>query len=805
MEVFIALLLIVILVTLISAKGSINERIEKLENEMYKLRSSIDNISAGSSKEATKSITATPPPQKPERDYWKSSFEIETKPIETEKPPLEKSTIETEFEEEEWDQENDLAAITATEEILTPQPPVASTPPKPGFFERNPDLEKFIGENLVSKIGIAILVLAIGFFVKYAIDNEWIGTIGRVAIGLLCGGILVGIAHKLQKNYHAFSSVLVGGGLAVFYFTISLAYHEYRLFGSTTTFIIMLVITAFAVALALLYDRQEVAVIALVGGFVSPFLASSGSGNYQALFMYLIILNAGLLVIAYNKAWRLLNLLAFIFTAILFWSWLGTLPDVTTASTYRNALLFATIFYLLFFAINIANNIKENRRFIAADFGILLSNTALYFSVGLYCLASTNATEYNGLFSASMGVFNLAASWFLFRNQKTDPNILYLLIGVTLTFVSLTAPLQLHGNHITLFWASEAVLLYWLYQKSQIKMLQLSTVIIFIAMLVSLVMDWFNVYFNNDTSLPIIVNRGFITTIYSAVATCILFLLMDKKTASNTTAGSFLFNKNYFAIVATVLLYLAGLLEIVFQFTHGYPGTSIHLAYVQIYTFSFALLLLLLPQKLSGKYAVTLQAFLLAACIILYLILAAESYSLQEMALIKQTLTTQFTITQILIALLAGCIFYRMARLLQEYYKTNPSSSSFFTWVLCVAVIVYLSVEVNLLVNQLFYSPPTTLADIARVYNKTGLAILWGVSSFAFMWLGMRNKYRPLRIFSLTLFSLTLIKLFAFDIRNIAVAGKIAAFFCLGVLLLVISFMYQRLKKIIVEDEKPAT
>lgn len=62
------------------------------------------------------------------------------------------------------------------------------------------DWEKFIGENLISKIGIAILVLAIGFFVKYAIDNDWIGPAGRVGIGLLCGAILIGLAHRLPSQ-----------------------------------------------------------------------------------------------------------------------------------------------------------------------------------------------------------------------------------------------------------------------------------------------------------------------------------------------------------------------------------------------------------------------------------------------------------------------------------------------------------------------------------------------------------------------------------------------------------------------------
>jgi uncharacterized membrane protein len=109
------------------------------------------------------------------------------------------------------------------------------------------------------------------------------------------------------------------------------------------------------------------------------------------------------------------------------------------------------------------------------------------------------------------------------------------------------------------------------------------------------------------------------------------------------------------------------------------------------------------------------------------------------------------------------------------------------------------------LVNALCYSKAYDLQDLSRIYNKTGLPILWGLCSFAFMWLGMRHKFKPLRIISLVLFSITLVKLFLFDIRNIPVAGKIAAFFCLGVLLLVVSFMYQRLKKIIIEDEEKKT
>jgi hypothetical protein len=85
--------------------------------------------------------------------------------------------------------------------------------------------------------------------------------------------------------------------------------------------------------------------------------------------------------------------------------------------------------------INIAHNIKEKKKFIAADFSILLANTCLYFGAGIYCLTNMNVPEFKGLYSALMGVFNLGVTYFLFRKQKVDTNILYLLIGITLTFI----------------------------------------------------------------------------------------------------------------------------------------------------------------------------------------------------------------------------------------------------------------------------------------------------------------------------------------------------------------------------------
>ncbi|HMH21798.1 MAG TPA: DUF2339 domain-containing protein [Puia sp.] len=825
MDTLVIILFIVIILLIVTLRSKVLERLDQLEAEVRRLGKLLNRPSSdtGTVAPGKDSPSPAPPPVVTPTELEPYRIPLRSRPVEA-RPPV-------------------PAAASATPVVPAPRPAAATgaaaggsagpattggnrtappppEPPSPGFFERYPDLEKFIGENLISKIGIAILVLAIGFFVKYAIDSNWIGPAGRVGVGLLCGGILVGVAHMLRRSYKAFSSVLVGGGLAVFYFTIALAYHQYHLFGQTASFIIMLVITAFAVILSMLYDRQELAIIALVGGFATPFMVSSGSGDYKILFSYLLILNTGLLVIAYNKAWRLLNLLAFIFTALLVASWLLTLPDKTTMDVFQGGFLFATAFFILFLAINIANNIKENKQFIASDFGILLANTCLYFGAGLYLFNHMKLNKYDGLFSASMGVFNLALSYFLFRTKKVDSNILYLLIGITLTFISLTAPIQLHGHYITLFWASESVLLYWLFQKSGIRIILLASRLVWMAMIVSLFMDWAAVYGNIYTDLPVIFNKGLMTTLYSA-ACCYLLFFLRKKVAEGTgfaadtvsavaALGVGVTVSRYADIlIGSVLLFAGGALEIHHQFSFHYPDTNLFILYLLLYEFALTCLISFAGKRWNLFQANSYIGWLLVASIVFYLMLLPDVFMIQSMLLDSGRYMGHFMAHWVSDLLVIGMIWrltdwLRTTTIQPGGDDAHPENVTGiyppFAWALCTLVVVFLSAEGQLLTNALFSGKTNSLAEIQRIYIRTGLPILWGLCSFAFMWLGMRNKFKPLRIISLVLFLVTLLKLFLFDISNIPVAGKIAAFFCLGVLLLIVSFMYQRLKKIIIED-----
>jgi uncharacterized membrane protein len=469
---------------------------------------------------------ATPPPVSEQPVTIITEQELVAEPM----PPISSPVSETEPEPVLMES---ISPVAEPEPVHAPAPqPMIPAPPKPSYFQRflaeNPDLEKFIGENLINKIGIIILVAGIGYFVKFAIDQNWINEIGRVLIGVLAGGLLIGLAHRLRHTFTAFSSVLVAGGLSVLYFTIAIAFSDYKIFSQTAAFLLMVVITGFAVLLSIAYNRVALAVMSLIGGFSTPFMVSTGEGNYIVLFSYLLILDSGMLILAYFKKWHLVHWVAYGFTILLYGTWLGTEVLNAPQPPYAGALLFATGFYVVFMAMNLIYNLKNQLKFSAIEITLLLSNTAFYFAAGMLVLAKVNQGAWQGLFTAGLAVVNFGIAVLLYRRQAVDRTLIYLLIGLVITFISLTIPVQLDGNFITMFWALEAVLLLWLAQRSGLHLLAAGSVLVLGLMLISLVMDWSDLYIAGlIPSLPLILNKAFVTSAIAIVGLILTFRILD--------------------------------------------------------------------------------------------------------------------------------------------------------------------------------------------------------------------------------------------------------------------------------------
>lgn len=813
MEIFLLLVLILLLVIFHTSK---NAKLKRLEEKLTYLEKFLKSQQI-----------QTPPVQKTE-----TVVEQIQKPVVPVQPAVVPPKVEPvipilEKKEEpirEIEQPNIVVAPLIQPVQQTIQQPAAfkHVAPQEGWYDRfrknNPDWEKFIGENILSKVAITVLVIGIAFFVKYAIDKEWINEIARVGIGILCGGIVLAFAHRLRSRFKAFSSVLVAGGIAIFYFTIGIAFHQYHLFNQTTAFVIMLFITGFSVFISVLYDRVELAALSIIGGFATPFMVSTGQGNYIVLFTYVLILDAGMLVLAYLRKWNLINILAYAFTMLLYVGWLQSKVIGQPSPPYKGAIIFAAVFYVVFVLMNIINNIKEKRKFGVLELSILISNTFIFYGVGMQILSYWHP-ELKGTFSGLIAVFNLVCSWLLYKKFKADTKLVYLMIGLTLTFITLIAPVQLHGNYITIFWALESVLLIWLAQKSGIVMYRFASVIITFLMGISLLMDWVDIYGDYTiATTPILINKAFITGLISSLSVLGVIFLLKKENDKVSYLGIPFNPRGYSSVLMILfitLLYFTGILELSFQ-----TGSRIYVVpsviiLVGMYHFLFFAALNILSKPFKSKGAqislYIFNFFNVFLFVVFFVLIPIADF--KENLILENRAYVGFIAHYFTIAAVVYAIFSMRNQIRAEnspIYNTKVLNSI----LLAIVATYVLSSELVLHVVQMVVDPIVINIDEfdhTRYYAyentkshvfKIGFPILWGLLSFVYLWIGMKKQNKTLRIVALALIGITLFKLFVFDIRDASEAGKIIAFIILGVVLLIISFMYQKIKALLLDDVK---
>jgi len=682
------------------------------------------------------------------------------------------------------------------------------TRPKPEK-SKSIDLEKYIGENVVNKIGIGILVIGIGFFVKYSIDRGWINETFRTLIGLLCGSLLIGLAHRLRKTYKAFSSVLIGGGLAVYYLTIAIAFHQYQLFSQPVAFGIMIAITIFAVVLSLRYDRQEIAILAIVGGFGTPLFLDTGHGNYVVLFSYLLILNVGMLVLGSLRKWPLLNILCYMFTAITYIAWYENFDFYQHNVVYVGALAFASAFYLVFFLMNIIYNIRQTKRFLAFDYTILLSNSFLYYWLGMSILGKIGDGRYQGLFTGLLAGFNLLFVLFLHKNKSADKNFVSLLIALSVSFVALLGPVQLHGNYITMYWAAQAAILLWLSNRTWIRQLMIASIIINILMLLSLLLNWNDNYSINGNytyhPFKIILNEAFITGCFALLCTGVSIKLQERENKPNWPGLILPHYGTVLSFIFVALLYMVPLLELLHINALYITEPSEQNMIISLYNFIFIGGLMVYATRNKNQYveqATTLEAFI---ALLMYMeVYQHFAHDFKDVLLHGHAFhILPFYGIHLPVMLLLGFVLYRFRHKALEYTMVHTQLKALVYWFVSFVIVFMASNEIYNLAALFFIGDDMSSHRLDEHVTKIGLPIIWGACAFLFMRAGMVQKNRTLRIISLTLLLVTVVKLFTNDISNASEIGKIIAFICLGIVLLVISFMYQRIKKLIFEvDEK---
>lgn len=366
-------------------------------------------------------------------------------------PPLSSSPLEGE-------------RFTQDHSSFVPPAPVPAPAPSPLSFsdeigsmsqKKEVRTSEESGARWLGIIGAVAIFLGFVFFFKYAVDSGWITETWRVVFGLLFGLTLVGVGERLQGKYLNFSDLVVSSGVGVLYLSIFAGYYFYELFTSMVAFPLMILVTLFGIVLALAGSRVRLALFSFAGGFLTPILLSDGGGDIVVLSTYLLILDVGAFLIALFRKWITLHYLSFFGTFVLFGSFIASqYSDVM----FGTAFIFATLFFVVFLAMSLAQHFVRREQSSSGDLALLLLNALVYLGLGVFMI-DLHAEHLLGFFAFALAVVHLGLAYVSFVFDANNRYLNLALPGIASIFLAIAIPLQLSGYWISLAWLVEGVVI----------------------------------------------------------------------------------------------------------------------------------------------------------------------------------------------------------------------------------------------------------------------------------------------------------------------------------------------------------
>lgn len=639
-------------------------------------------------------------------------------------------------------------------------------PEKKTSGSRSRRFEKLVGENLMSKLGALALVIGIGFFVKFAIDKNWINEVARTALGLCVGFGLWGVAYRLRDAYRNFSSVLAGAGFAVCFVSIAVAYNFYELFGAPAALASLVSLVAMLTWIALRYDRRELAVTAVLGGYIAPFLSAGPNGSLLILFVYTALLSGAVCFISFRRNWWILPALGMLST----WAIVVIATQFNRVATEQSVVVaaFATLYYSLF-SLPIATVLRRfeqnNELFIFLLIEVVL-NQIVYFIVGVDAMSSEPALKHvRGIVPLYIGFLN---AW-LCRKYYRDRSdfVANVLLWIAVIGFGLFIPVQFtDGRLMGALLAVYALLLVAASVRYRIEgylvAAMIATSFDWMVFIISLIFSsnkdsYFITYLISGACYIAIAwymwryYGYFLKTIGRCVAACqgvVLNAGCAILALGIACAGDLLLP----AVSSFVWYYAAGMIVMCAVAFTWRPG---------LYTSGF--------MPLLGVLWFTI------------FILSAES----------RDVASQIVAWTGFAALGWAIVAFTHKKLSKLHPRRQNKALLYYAIISTVYIIDLLEAAVYTSALSAYYSAAFSVALI--------------ISGAAAMALGLHYRRVVLRMTSLGIFGVLLVKLIAYDLWRLPIAGRICVFILLGIVLLSLSFLYQKLKNtVFANDDTPA-
>jgi uncharacterized membrane protein len=624
-----------------------------------------------------------------------------------------------------------------------PQKPIreaeTSAPLESKKREPQTSIEEAIGTKWFSWIGILALVIGVGFFIKYAIEANWINYLARIILGIVFGVSLIAFGETISKRdkYLKWGQTLTGGGLALSYFVVYAAYYfkEYRLaigISQSVDIILLVSVVALAIALSLKNNSQVIAAESFFLGYVTSLL----SNNFEALtLIYFLILTLGLVAVVSYKKWALIGLGGVLASYGLYILWNAKNPySFSYASLILITIFAAFSFQSVFLA--------KRKDLFAKNVAITLVNSISFFIL-FYLQIDKHHPEFASLFASWFAILYLLGYSAFRRIKETKFAIVYLYLA--LLFITLAIPIHFSKELMTIAWALEALIVAALFVKFKIKTLKVATcalgIIVFIKTLF-----YDSIFLNGFNRADLMQSSRLISYIFSIAAFYIIYVLLRK-------------NKD-------ILPNRQKCIPAFYSWGAAAFVTSI--AFIEFAD--------------SYNYLISIMLAVLSLVYIMISRAKNKEFLYQALAL-------------------SGILFVKA--LMYDSYDLSASMRIYvFASGIAAFYIISLYLEKRkLLLNRAetplinIYSYGGTILAFTLILiemEEFWISVGWSILAMIIMVLGFAFRKKSFRMQAMIIFAVTIFKVFLYDTRNLDTIYRTLSYMVLGGLLLLVSFIYTK-------------
>lgn len=690
----------------------------------------------------------------------------------------------------------------------TVRPPVTPAGAAPGVARpavrvarSRGEWEALIGGKWLNRIGALAFILGVGFFLKYAFDNDWISETLRVLTGGVAGVLLLlGAWRSHARGYRIFSQGLVGAGISVLYLSVYASFNFYQIIPEPAAYILMCAVTVTAFHQALRYDSLATALIGWAGGFLTPYLLTAGEPGQPGLFTYLALLTAAVLAItAAREAWGVLRPLTIAATYLTYFLWFARYYDGGTPMLTG---FFLTMFWALFLALEIAQ--QRTRQSPLQAIGEILSGlNALLYLAGMYRLMMPDYREWGGpLMLLISGVY---AGIFLWDRQEQAPKgvparvlltaVLFLVVGTEIQFDGFAAVIAWSAVGCGLLWAGARWGLRPLaWSGAGLLVLNALRVLLVRGALVTPDPGNFTVLFNERA-------QAFIALIAAALAGASFLRRTGGNAAARAARGL-----AYLGVFLLVHLVSVELNDAFRQRMAGAADAALEgLSFLRLMVVSLAWMTTSLA--LAVATAKNPRGPVASAGLVLALLALIPGIG-RGIAFSPPAEFVPLVNVRSLILLLLGAgmaVHLRQARS-PEAARPGWLRAALGATLVILALTLVTGETRDYFRREAWITGETTIGEgrgvvLAQIENQKQLSLsaAWLLSSIVIMGLGLWSRTRGLRVISIALFGFTILKIFIYDLSFLDTQYRVVSFLGLGVILLGVSFLYQRYKQLIVQ------